>query len=398
MTSRASCALTFCLAVTASNASASPPPESPVVERALSRMSLADQAGQVLMITTGGGRRFARASARLLREIQPGGVTLFRYHVRGQRAAAVRAYTAAIEQNVSAVRPLLAIDQEGGPVARLAGILPALPSSRELGRSGREDLAESAGRIVGAALRDLGFNVNLAPVLDVPRARGGRYLARRVFGADAGRVARLGAAYVRGLHDGGVAAAAKHFPGEGTSRGDPHRGFPTARAARPELVRIDLAPFREARPDLVMMGHVRFPALGPHPASLEPAAYALLRNEARFDGVAMTDGLEMRSIRARYGLARAVVMALRAGADLVSVFWSPARVREAKAAIVRAVRSGELPGTRLAEAVRRVLRLKAARGLLGPAPAPARDVSANLRALRSQVALLWRALRADRNR
>ena len=173
----------------------------------------------------------------------------------------------------------------------------------------------------------------------------------------------LGAAYVRGLQAGGVGAVGKHFPGEGASRGDPHRGLPTAPVTRAVLQAQDVVPFRDCGADAIMMSHVRFPALGEGPASLSPATYELLRGAAGFTGVAMTDGLEMKSIRQRYGLGPAAVLALRAGADMVSVFWSPAKVREAYGAVLSAARSGALSLARLDEAVLRVLRAKLRRGV-----------------------------------
>jgi beta-N-acetylhexosaminidase len=350
----------------------------PDVDSILARLTLEEQVGQVLFITAGGSR--PGAGARLVSKIRPGGITLFRYHLRSPRQ--IRALTASLRGAAGSVPPLLAVDHEGGAVVRIRRGVPRLPPSAVFGAAGDPALAERAGRAVGAALRDLGFDANLAPVLDVPRAGGGRYLGGRAFGGSADLVARLGAAYVKGLESVGVLAVAKHFPGEGTSRGDPHGTGAVARADGRTLREVDLRPFRAAAPAAVMTGHVAYPRLDPaaRPASLSPPVYALLRSEVGHQGPALTDGLEMRSIRARWGPGRAAVAALRAGADMVLLFCSPACVLEARRAILGAVRRGEVSRARLVEAVRRVLAAKARFGLLGgPRPlAPAEPVDALL--------------------
>ena len=328
----------------------------------LAKLSLRAKVGQVFMVTTG-EPGLGPSTARFLSALRPGGVTLFGYHLRER--GGLRARNAALRRAVPGVPPFVAIDQEGGPVSRLRTPELDVPGAATLGALRNAALASEIGAHVGQVLAAHGIDMNLAPVLDVPREGGGRYLARRAFGASPAQVTLVGRAYVSGLQEAGVAAVAKHFPGEGTSRGDPHRGFPRATADRERLVKEDGRPFAASGADAVMVGHVVFPALGEGPASLQPAVYRLLRELVGAEVVAMTDGLEMRSIRARYGVEHAAVMALRAGADMVSVFWSPTRVLRARDAVLRAVASGALPMARLDEAVTRVLRAKQRRGLLG---------------------------------
>jgi beta-N-acetylhexosaminidase len=345
--------------------SGSPPSDG--IDALLSRLSLEDKVGQILMITAA-TTQVSEGTREFLREVRPGGITLFRYHFAAP--GQIRALSAALRDAVGKVPPFIAVDHEGGKIVRLVSGVPRLPGNSVFGAAGIPELARRAGRIIARALTRLGFNMNLAPVLDIPRGGRGRYLRGRAYAERPGLVARIGAAYAEGLQEQGVAAVAKHFPGEGTSPGDAHRGLSSSSVDAETLRAVDIRPFREAGTDAVMVGHIAFPKVDPSakPASLSPAIYRLLRDELRFSGIALTDGLEMTAIRSRFGVRRAAVDALRAGADMLSIFWSPSRIREARAALLEAVQTGVIPQARLDEAVRRVLEAKQRRGILGTSP------------------------------
>jgi beta-N-acetylhexosaminidase len=260
------------------------------------------------------------------------------------------------------------VDQEGGPVRRIRTGIPTMPSAREVAETSTPEDAELLARRVGASLRDLGINTNLAPVLDVVGDRES-FLYERSYGADAKTVSRFGRATIEGYAAAGVITSAKHFPGHGSARGDTHTTLARSTLSG-EALEEHLAPFREAvgwGVPSIMVSHVVVDALDPaRPASLSPAVITdLLRRQLGFRGVALSDDLQMLQVAQGMPLSESAVQALRAGLDLLIVSAQGESPLAARDAIVEAVRQGELPGGRLDEAVLRVLRLKEEFGLLG---------------------------------
>lgn len=251
-------------------------------------------------------------------------------------------------------RLLVSVDEEGGRVSRLRSIIGPTPSARALGqRPLAEVTAVAADR--GATLRSLGFDVVLAPVVDADGGPSGGAIGDRAFAATPAEAGQRAAAFVEGLRRTGVASTAKHFPGQG-GLDDSHDGTVLSRTPLNELERMAAAAFRpviDAKVSAVMMSHVTFSALGTRPASLEPAAYRMLR-ALGFNGVAVTDAVGMTAITSEWSLPEATVQALVAGADLVLA--TPAdRAAAMRDAIVAAVADGRLPEARLNEAVRRAV-------------------------------------------
>jgi beta-N-acetylhexosaminidase len=260
---------------------------------------------------------------------------------------------------------LIAADLESGPSMRLRGGT-ALPGNMALGASGREEDAEAAGRIVAREGRAVGFHLNFAPVLDVNNNPANPIINTRSFGEDPSRVAALGRAYIRGLRNGGMLSTAKHFPGHGDTETDSHLALPVITAGRARVDSLELVPFRAAIDedvDAVMTAHIAMPALtgSDVPATLSGAILdTLLRRELGFQGLVVTDALRMGAIASRYGAARAGVMALQAGADILLMPTNPSETIDA---VVRAVERGEVSRGRLDSAVARVLHAKERAGL-----------------------------------
>jgi len=285
-----------------------------------------------------------------------GGLTLFAGNVAGTEKLA--ALTAALR--AERADALLAIDEEGGDVTRLeARDGSSYPGNAALGAVDDVGLTESVARAIGADLAAVGVDWNLAPVADV-NVPGNPVIGVRAFGADAALVARHTAAFVAGLQAAGVAACAKHFPGHGATERDSHRELPTVTGD----VEAGLEPFRAAVAagvQSIMTAHVRVPSLGDEPATVNPRALRLLREDIGFDGVVVTDALDMKGISGGRGVAEAAVAALAAGADALCL--GPAiGERELTAiadAIAAAVAAGRLAEERLGEAEARVARLAA---------------------------------------
>jgi beta-N-acetylhexosaminidase len=276
---------------------------------------------------------------------------------------------------------IVAIDEEAGDVTRIESARgSSRPGNLALGAVDDPELTGEVARDLGAELAAAGVTLNYAPDADVNSNPDNPVIGVRSFGADPALVARHTAAWVRGLQAAGVAACAKHFPGHGDTRVDSHHDLPRIGATRAQLEAAELVPFRAAVAagvQAVMTGHLLVPALDPElPATLSPRILGgLLREEMGFQGVVVTDAVEMRAVTDRYGFAGAAVRALAAGADAICVGGERSdedAARHLRDAIVAAVVAGELPEERLTEAAKRVGQL-AAWTVAARADRPARD-------------------------
>ncbi|WP_433254084.1 glycoside hydrolase family 3 protein [Streptosporangium sp. CA-135522] len=293
-----------------------------------------------------------------------GGVALYsRNLVDGVQ---VRALTAALRAENPDV--VIATDEEAGDVTRLEALTgSSRPGNLALGAVDDPGLTKSVARGVGHDLAEAGITLNYAPVVDVNSDLDNPVVGTRAFGSDPWLVARHARAWVTGLQSAGVAACAKHFPGHGATAVDSHNDLPTVSYTSEELAATTLPPYRaaiEAGVQAVMTGHLLVPAYDPDsPATMSGRILVgLLREELGFDGLIVTDGVEMPSVAERYGVTGAAVRALAAGADAVCVGGErkgAGVVGFMRNAIMAAVIDGTLPEERLAEAASRVRRLAA---------------------------------------
>ncbi len=273
---------------------------------------------------------------------QPAGVTLFR-HSNIESPEQVRALTSAIQQvaREAGWAPfLIAADQEGGQLAAIGEGVTALPGNMALGATGSDDLAFRAGEVIGRELAALGINVNYAPVCDVNSNPQNPVIGVRSFGEEPHEVARLAAAMIRGMQRHGVAATAKHFPGHGDTAEDSHLEAPVVPHGRDRLARVEWVPFRaaiEAGVRLVMTAHVAVPAITGQatvPATLSAALIEdVLRRELGFEGVVVSDALDMHAIQQGEGLLLDSLAAVLAGNNLLLL----GPKREDQARVVRAL-------------------------------------------------------------
>jgi len=313
------------------------------------------------------------------------GVTLY-----GQNIAApgqVSALTAALREATAGDGPVIAIDEEGGDVTRVAFTEGSpYPGNAALGMVDDIALTRAVHQAIGADLAALGINFDMAPCADVLGAADSPAIGTRSFGADTGLVSRHTAAAVAGLQGAGVAACTKHFPGHGRTGTDTHEAIATIEGGLADLRLVDLPPFEaaiRAGTLAIMPSHLRVPELtGDLPASVSGAALTgLLRGELGFTGVIVSDALEMRATRDLFGIPRAAVLAVAAGIDLLCLGreGSEDDYLAVRDALVAAVRDGTLDGERLEEAADRVARLRgglARARSAAPAAAAASSVSA----------------------
>jgi beta-N-acetylhexosaminidase len=275
--------------------------------------------------------------ARAMRDGRRGGAILFKPNVEGG-VAQVAALSRELHAASPDLPPIVSIDQEGGRVARLKAPLLAVPPMRTVGAWGDAALAERIANAVGLELAALGFTVDYAPVLDVDTRPDNPVIGDRAFGTDAETCGRFGAAWTRGLQAAGLLACGKHFPGHGDTTKDSHVDLPVVDLPRERLEKVELAPFRAAAQAglaMIMTAHVVYTALDKKPATLSAVAATELRSAIGFDGVLVSDDLEMRAIAARWSIEDAAVLAVAAGCDALLVCWSDPLQEQAVAALER---------------------------------------------------------------
>ncbi|MFD7730111.1 glycoside hydrolase family 3 protein [Kitasatospora phosalacinea] len=267
-----------------------------------------------------------------------------------------------------AMRPdmLIGIDEEGGDVTRLGyDHGSAYPGNYALGVVDDPALTRSVAEAMAHDLRSHQVNLDFAPCLDLLPDLRSPVIGLRSFGTRPELVASHGAQFLSGLQDGGVAAVAKHFPGHGAAQTDSHQDLPVVPHSAGTLRERDLVPFRaavDAGVKAVMTAHVQYPELDSLPATLSPRIIrGLLREELGFQGVVVSDGIDMSALRDRWGTARAAVMAWTAGVDLVAIGGRDGEqlCADIRAEVRQAVAAGELPLSRLEEAAERVGGLRA---------------------------------------
>jgi beta-N-acetylhexosaminidase len=280
---------------------------------------------------------------RLIQELGVGGVILFARNVDApeQVAELVRELQGVARDAGHDLPLLVAVDQEGGRVARLRRPWTVWPALRAVGRAGSDELARGMGKAIAAELKGCGIGCDFAPVVDVDTNPKNPVIGDRSFGADAEQVGRLGAAFIQGLQDGGVAASAKHFPGHGDTAVDSHLELPRIEHDLGRLEDVELRPFRHAVAAgvaTIMTAHVLIPELDEVlPATLSSHVLGdLLRKKLGYTGVVVSDDLEMKAVAKGWKSELAAVLAAQAGCDLLLVCATPAAQVEAVEGLVRA--------------------------------------------------------------
>jgi beta-N-acetylhexosaminidase len=331
------------------------------------RLSLDDELGQMMMVQIS-GQDVTPDAVQMLSSQGAGGILFFAGNI--QSATQIRSLTAQVSR-LAPIPLLLAVDQEGGVVNRFVNIVGPLPSAAALASPAD---ARRRGQQDAALLHTYGFNLNLAPVVDVGDSN--PQLWSRTFGTSPSRVAAMAGAYLEGLQQSGqITGTLKHFPGLGATNTDPHLGMPVLDRSRADWQATDLAPYRTlvASEDVraILVTHEMIPAVDPNlPTSLSPAVIDdTLRRQMGFDGVVITDSLYMAALNQRWSVSQAAVLAVAAGADLIIGPYTPQMVSDAKDAFRAAIAAGTLTRSRIDTSVRRLLTLKLRMGLI-PMPSP----------------------------
>lgn len=311
------------------------------------------------------GKSLDSGTEALIRDYNLGGVILFSRNIeepeqltrlcRDLQKAAMK------YQNV----PLfLSVDQEGGRVARLREPFTIFPGNEAIGKARNPlDRAKEFGFTTAREMSLVGFNMNMAPVMDVRRGEPEKHLVGRTFGEDPEKVGELGGAVIDALQMKGIMAVAKHFPGLGRATLDPHHELPMIEADIDELESFNLPPFGEAikrKVSSIMTSHAIYPALDPdRPATLSPAVLGnLLRERMSFDGLIITDDLEMGAIAKQWGIAEGAAASFEAGADILLICEEQKYIEEGLKLIRGKLLRGEIPLNRLHESNKRIQKAK----------------------------------------
>lgn len=303
----------------------------------------------------------SRETIELIKNYNVGGIILFRRNISdpSQLSDLCRKL-----QSLSKSTPLLiAIDHEGGRVCRLPPPFTQFPTAMDLGQCQSFSLTYSMAKVMAQELRAVGINMNLAPVLDVHTNPENPVIGDRSFGNNPMRVGSLGLAIIAGLQDHGVIACGKHFPGHGGTSQDSHKKLPTIQDSLKNLENIEFKPFQHAianRVSTIMTAHVLYPSLDPrYPATLSKKIIdALLRKTMGFEGVVVSDDLEMGAITDHWDIGPATVKSLLAGVDLFIIGHDAQQQIEAMDAIHQAVASGKISKKRLEVSLNRLFQLK----------------------------------------
>ena len=361
------------------------------VDAQLEQMTLEQKIGQMIMpdfrLWNGVNHtQLAPEVGRIIDRFDLGGVILFAENVSEteQTTKLVHDLQEVVEQDPSNDIPLfVTIDQEGGIVTRL-GTGTNLPGNMALGATRSPAYAEAAGGIIGSELHALGINVNFGPVLDVNNNPGNPVIGVRSFSSDPNLVGELGSAMTRGIQEQGVVATAKHFPGHGDTAVDSHYGLPVVDKSLAELKQLELIPFKRAVAegiDMVMTGHIGMPQIEdevveskqgtfPLPATLsDDVITGVLREELGYQGLVVTDALNMQAIADNFTESEAVIKTFKAGVDIAlmpTILRSANDVTKLESIfddVIEAVESGELSEADIDRSVERILTLKAKRGI-----------------------------------
>lgn len=337
-----------------------------VVESCISEMSLEDRVAGLFIVTpealTGVDRavKAGDGTKEALEKYPVGGLIYFKQNIQSKdQITEMLANTT----SMSKYPIFLAVDEEGDSVARVADALKLdkIDSAASLGESGDPNKAYEAYKTVGSYLMEYGFNLNFAPVADVLTNPDNDAIGKRSFGSDADVVSSMVASSVKGLEETGVTACIKHFPGQGDADGDTHDGLASTDRTLEQLRETELKPFAsgiEAGAQMIMVGHFAIPSItGDNtPASLSKEVITdVLREEMGYNGVVITDALNMSAISEYYDSAQAAVMALKAGADMVLM---PEDFEAAYEGVLAAVADGTISEARINDSLARVYRIK----------------------------------------
>lgn len=344
-----------------------------MVSDALSKMSLKEKIGQMFIVCTDSldfdaETEVSEKMRQKLEEYKPGGVIFFSYNLKDREQT--KKMISDI-QKTEEIPLFISVDEEGGTVARIANSknmqTTKFPPMADIGATGDSKNAYNVGKTIGKEIKELGFNLDFAPVADINTNTENTEIGNRSFGSDTKLVSEMVSQEVKGLQSQGVSSTLKHFPGQGQCGEDTHKGYVDLNATIDRLRDVEFQPFESgisAGADMVMMSHVAVSQITGKetPASLTKLMVNdILREELQFDNIIITDAMNMKVITKFYDADQAAVMAIEAGNDMILM---PDNFEQAYEGVLEAVKDGTLSESQIDESVSRILAVKIKRGIL----------------------------------
>ncbi len=327
-------------------------------------MTIDQKLGMLLMVGVP-TNAMSRSVRSIISEYQPGGIILFRYNISDKISTAKFIEDMQdVSMKATGFPLFISLDQESGRVIRVVDGATQFPGAMAMGVCDDEDLVRTSARILGLELRRIGINMNLAPVLDVNNNPKNPVINTRSFGSSPAVVSRMGVAYVIGLQGALCIAIGKHFPGHGDTSDDSHFTLPIIPYPLARLMEIELVPFKRAIErgmDGIMTAHIAYPEIlhDSTPATLSPYFLTeLLRKKLGFEGIVMTDDMEMHAISKNYDIGEAAVKAVQAGADIILISSYGNALKKIRNSLREAVKRGDITVERLDASVNRIIELK----------------------------------------
>ncbi len=353
------------------------------VREVMAKMNLDEKVGQLFLLGFQ-GQSLEAGIGKTISEIKPGGLIFFGRNIQTPRQTARLTYQAQIAAKEKYGIPLLvSVDQEGGVVSRIK-LNPPMLSAMSIGEARDSDITTRMGYYTGLILKSLGFNMNLAPVVDLVGNKNS-FIGNRTFSANKEVVEEMSSAFSTGLKFSGIIPTLKHFPGHGADFVDSHLMTPIRNNTYEEIWENDLKPYRQVHqhilPEAVMVAHIAFPKIDP---TNTPATFSkvflqkILRGDLNFRGIIVTDDIEMKGAGTNEPLNDRAVRALEAGADMIMIAWNRKAQKISHTSVINAVKSGRLSEKRIDESVERILLAKAELGLFENVPSPKLSVFKSL--------------------
>lgn len=344
----------------------------------LNNMTLEEKIGQLFIVnfesldtSKGSYYEFRKITNKMKKNMQKyhiGGVIFFSRNI--ENIEQTKTFIQNLQED-SRVPLFIAVDEEGGEVARIANNsnmnTTKFPTMEEIGANEEPEYAYEMGQTIGSEIKELGFNLDFAPVADVKTNENNTEIGSRSFGSDEKVVSKMVSNVVKGLQEQGVSSTLKHFPGQGSTDGDTHQEAVNLESDLMKLRAVDFLPFQagvKAGADFIMVSHVSVSRVSgtTEPASLcSTVMERMIREELEFNGIVITDAMDMKAITKKYSAKEAAVKAITAGADMILM---PENLEQAYNGIMEAVKSGDITENKINKSVKRIIQTKIRRGMI----------------------------------
>ncbi|MCG3419797.1 beta-N-acetylhexosaminidase [Oceanobacillus jordanicus] len=343
------------------------------VQEKISSMTIKEKVGQMLMIGFE-GTQVNDQTRNFIQENHIGGVILFERNITDSKQLLnLNRELKELNADSQDIPLFISVDEEGGVVSRMPPKIVNLPDSKKIGDLNNTELAYQVGEAIGERVNAFGFNVTMAPVMDVNSNPDNPIIGKRAFGDNKEIVSKMGVEEMKGIQSKGIIPVIKHFPGHGDTDVDSHLGLPVVHNSLESIREMELVPFQKAidhQADMTMVAHILLPEIdNEDPASLSKnVVTTMLREELGFNGVAITDDMTMGAILENYDIGDATVKAVQAGNDIVLVCHGDENKLKALHSLTKAVESGAIKEERIDESVKRILHLKEKYNLSSTSP------------------------------